>query len=56
MVYCGDFVQLEPVGRCSVHKGGSSHGEEDREDGEKEDVEEQLVKKVLDYLSPYVAT
>ena len=60
MVYCDDFGQLEAVGRCSV---GNTLEEEDMEDREEEDMEERLadmeervVKKMLDYLSPYVGS
>ena len=60
MFCCGDFSQLEPVGRCSV---GNSLEEEDMEDREKEDMEERLadveervVKKMLEYLLPYVGS
>ena len=53
MLYVGDFAQLEPVGACSV---GNSFQEEEMEDGEKQDVEEQLAKRMLDYLLPYVAS
>ena len=53
VIYIGDFAQLEPVQRCSV---GNSLEEEDMEDREKEDVEEQLAKRMLDYLLPYVAS
>ena len=56
MVYFGDFAQLEPVQRCSVHKDGNSRGEEDMEDGEKKDVEERLAKNMLDCLLPHAAS
>ena len=54
VVYVGDFAQLEPVRRCSV--GNSLEEEEDMEDREKEDPEEQVAKRMLDYLLPYVAS
>ena len=52
MLYCGDFVQLEPVGRCSV---GNTLEEEDMEE-RLADMEERVVKKMLDYLLPYVGS